>query len=261
MLFSSHPRTCVSGKLTPVIDLVVARIDRALEQLINLLLAHLLAEVCQDVLDLALADKPAAVFVEHLESADVLLDVEGLAEAAGAVEDLGEGVEVDWGALAGKTLAKLLIRRWMPWVWEERRTVSAYAALEVRDLSQSRVLSACAQQVAEGAAVNTPIAALVEELERFAVVGGGLVVVIHCVLVRFVVFVRMFISGRRERRGRERARCLASCGVTVVLCNAVKQQAAQKGLLCLALLTGNGSREQPTTTLGAPLTSRRPLCL
>jgi hypothetical protein len=37
-----------------------------------------------------------------LEAADVFLNVEGLAEAAGAVQDLGEGFEVDWWAvLAG----------------------------------------------------------------------------------------------------------------------------------------------------------------
>lgn len=86
---------CVAGQLTPVVNLVVGSIDCALEQLVDLLLAHLLAQIGQDVLDLALADKSAAVFVKHLEAANVLLNVEGLAEAAGAVEDLGEGVEVD----------------------------------------------------------------------------------------------------------------------------------------------------------------------
>jgi hypothetical protein len=73
-----------------------------------------------------------------------------------------------------------------------RRTVSAYTALEIRDLSECRVLSACAQQVAEGTAVDAPVAALVEELECFAVVGGGLMVVIHyvlCTVVAVVVFV------------------------------------------------------------------------
>ena len=84
------------SELTPVVNLIIARINRALEQLIDLLLAHLLAQVRQDVLDLALADEAAAVLVEHLEAADVLLDVEGLAEAAGAVQDLGERVEVDY---------------------------------------------------------------------------------------------------------------------------------------------------------------------
>jgi hypothetical protein len=81
--------------LTPVVDLVIARIDGALEQLIDLFLAHLLAQVRQNVLDLALADEPAPVLVEYLEAANVLLNVEGLAETTGAVEDLGEGVEVD----------------------------------------------------------------------------------------------------------------------------------------------------------------------
>ena len=87
-------------QLTPVVDFVVGSVDGALEQLVDLLLAHLLTQVGQDVFDLALADKPAAVLVEHLEAADVLFDIKGLAEAAGAVEDLGEGVEVDCAALA-----------------------------------------------------------------------------------------------------------------------------------------------------------------
>lgn len=81
---------------TPVIHLVIACIDRALEQLINLLLAHLLAQVCQNVLDLTLADKARPVLVEYLEAADVFFDVKGFAEAAGAVEDLGEGLKVDY---------------------------------------------------------------------------------------------------------------------------------------------------------------------
>ena len=81
--------------LTPVVHLVIACINRALEKLINLLLAHLLAQICQDVLDLALADETRPVLVEDLEAADVFFDVEGFAEAAGAVEDLGEGLEID----------------------------------------------------------------------------------------------------------------------------------------------------------------------
>jgi hypothetical protein len=84
----------------PVIHLIIARINRALKQLIHLFLAHLLAQIRQDVLDLALADEARAVLVKHLEPADVLLDVEGLAEPAGPVEDLAEGFEIDCGALA-----------------------------------------------------------------------------------------------------------------------------------------------------------------
>lgn len=79
----------------PIIHLVGSRVHRALEQLLDLLLAHLLAQIRQDVLDLALADEACPVFVEDLEAADVLLDVEGFAEAAGPVQDLAEGVEVD----------------------------------------------------------------------------------------------------------------------------------------------------------------------
>jgi hypothetical protein len=79
-----------------------------------------------------------------------------------------------------------------------RRTVGAHTALEVCDLSQCGVLSAGAQQVAQRAAVDAPVAALVEELEGFAVVGGGLVVVIHCVrLSAFAVLEKAFVARRR----------------------------------------------------------------
>jgi hypothetical protein len=90
----------MAWQLTPVVDLVVGSVDGALEQLVDLLLAHLLAQVGQDVLDLTLADESAAVLVKHLEAADVLFDIKGLAEAAGAVENLGEGVEVDCAAVS-----------------------------------------------------------------------------------------------------------------------------------------------------------------
>lgn len=60
------------------------------------------------------------------------------------------------------------------------RTVCAYAALKVGDLSECWVLAACAQEVAEGGAVDASISALVEELECLAVVCGGLGGVIHC---------------------------------------------------------------------------------
>ena len=64
--------------------------------------------------------------------------------------------------------------------WQER-TISANTTLQIRNLSERRVLAACAQQVAEGSAVNAAVASLVEELEGFAVVGRGLVLVIHVV--------------------------------------------------------------------------------
>jgi hypothetical protein len=59
-------------------------------------------------------------------------------------------------------------------------TVCAYAPLEVSDLRERGVLSAGAEQVAQCAAVYAPIATLVKELESFAVICGGLSVVIHC---------------------------------------------------------------------------------
>jgi hypothetical protein len=65
------------------------------------------------------------------------------------------------------------------------RTVVANTTLQVANLSKCRVLSTCAQKVAQCAAVDTAVAALVEELEGFAVVCGGLVAVIHCCSVLF----------------------------------------------------------------------------
>jgi hypothetical protein len=44
---------------------------------------------------LALSDEAAPVLVKDLEATNVLFDVKGFAEAAGAVKDLGEGLEVD----------------------------------------------------------------------------------------------------------------------------------------------------------------------
>jgi hypothetical protein len=82
---------------TSIIDLPIAAVHRALEQLLDLFLTHLLAQIRQNVLDLALADKTTPILVEDLEPPDVLFDVERLAETAGAVEYLGKGLEVDCG--------------------------------------------------------------------------------------------------------------------------------------------------------------------
>ena len=70
------------------------------------------------------------------------------------------------------------------------RTIRADAALEVCNLCQRGVLPAGAEEVAQGAAVDAAVAALVEELEGFAVVGRGLVAVIHSVRRAFKSLVR-----------------------------------------------------------------------
>jgi hypothetical protein len=97
------------------------------------------------------------------------------------------------------------------------RTVGAHTALEVCDLSQCGVLSAGAQQVAQRAAVDAPVAALVEELEGFAVVGGGLVVVIHCVRLSALPCALEGVCCEKES-----AECADGCRVTescrAVLC-------------------------------------------
>ena len=66
------------------------------------------------------------------------------------------------------------------------RTVCANAALQIPNLSERRVLSTCAQQIAKRTAVDTAVAALVKELECFAVVCRGLIAVIHCCSLLFL---------------------------------------------------------------------------
>ena len=80
--------------LTHVIQLSTACVH-SLQQLIHLVIAHLLAQVCEDVSELANANEACEVLVEDLETAAVLFRLAWVAEAARAVEDAGEGVEVN----------------------------------------------------------------------------------------------------------------------------------------------------------------------
>jgi hypothetical protein len=59
-----------------------------------------------------------------------------------------------------------------------RLTVSANALLKVADLGEGRVLTACAQEVAQGVDLDTAVTALVEESESLLVV--CCVGLIHC---------------------------------------------------------------------------------
>lgn len=77
-----------------VVDLAGACIN-SLEQLVDLLLGHFLAQVGQDVLQLADANEARHVLVEDLEAAAVLVGLAGVAEAAGTVEHALERLEVD----------------------------------------------------------------------------------------------------------------------------------------------------------------------
>lgn len=131
-----------------VVNLARAGIDR-LQQLVHLLLRHLLAQVGQDVLELTDADKASHVLVEDLEAAAVLVGLAWVAEAAGAIEDALECLEVE---------------------------VTANALLQIANLGHSRVLTACAQQIAEVVELDTAIAALIKQRECLLVVGRGLVV-------------------------------------------------------------------------------------
>lgn len=80
---------------TPVCDLAGAGVD-GLEELVHLIVTHLLAQIGENVAQLADTDKSGAILVKHLEAAAIFVDVAGVAEAAGAVQDLGEGLEIDY---------------------------------------------------------------------------------------------------------------------------------------------------------------------
>lgn len=84
--------TC--ARLTGVVDLSGAGVD-GLQQLVNLLVCHLLAQVREDVLELADSDKARHVLVEHLETAAVLVGLARVTETARPVQNALEGLEVD----------------------------------------------------------------------------------------------------------------------------------------------------------------------
>lgn len=81
--------------LTHIVQLPTARVH-CLQQLIYLFITHLFTQIREDVPELSHADEAREVLVEYLEAAAVLLWLAGVAEAAGAIEDFLERVEVDW---------------------------------------------------------------------------------------------------------------------------------------------------------------------
>ena len=100
-----------------------------------------------------------------METAAVLFRLAGVAEAAGAVEDALEVVEVDW-KVARSVMS--LLRAAISSLAKGRvfiLTVAAHLSLEVLDLCQSGVLTACSEEIAQVAECDTAVAALVEEGE------------------------------------------------------------------------------------------------
>ena len=95
------------------------------------------------------ANEAGEVFVEDLEAAAVLFGLTGVAEAAWAVEDACEGVEVDWVAISAR-----LDKLWLMSILRAscdvfgsmnlgRLTVSAHLSFQVSNLRQRRVLPTC----------------------------------------------------------------------------------------------------------------------
>jgi hypothetical protein len=164
----------LSPRLTHVVQLARAGVH-SLEQLIDLIIAHLLAEVCKDVAELAHADKSCELFVEYLEAAAVLFGLAGVAESTRAVEDALEVVKVDCRITESVFPHRVAYAH----ILQGILTVAAHLALKVLDLCESRVLAACSEKVAQVGECDTAVAALVEEGEGLLEVGALRLLVGH----------------------------------------------------------------------------------
>lgn len=174
---------------TGVVDLARAGVD-SLEQLIDFFIRHLLAEVGQDVLELADADEARHILVEDLEAAAVLLGLAGIAEATGAVQDALEALEVDYVEKSVNFKRSYLACCGCSWSRPSQCTRDAKlgcsislspaltfasdALLKVLDLGNGRVLAAGAEKITQGVGGAAAVAALVEQGESLLVVGGRL---------------------------------------------------------------------------------------
>ncbi|KAI6757561.1 hypothetical protein HG531_003386 [Fusarium graminearum] len=138
-----------------------------LEELVDLLVGHLLAQVCQDVLKLADADETRHILIKHLETAAVFLRLARVAETAGAVEDALECLEVD--CIGNVSSNSDLYRR-----SRSLLTFATNVLLEVLNLGKSRVLATGAQKITEAVNSDTAVSALVEQGKSLLVVGRSL---------------------------------------------------------------------------------------
>jgi len=77
-----------------VVDFSTAGVD-GLQQLIHFLVAHFLAQVCQDVPQLAHSYEPGHVFVKNLEAAAVFFWFAGVSETARSVEYFAKRVKIN----------------------------------------------------------------------------------------------------------------------------------------------------------------------
>ncbi len=135
--------------LTSIVDLAGAGVN-SLEQLVDLLIRHLLAEIRQDILDLADADKSSHVLVEDLESAAIFLRLARVAEAAGAVQDALERLKVNCAKRLALSQCRQIKGGCSSGTAASGKvlTVATHALLQVLNLSQSGILAAGSQEVA-----------------------------------------------------------------------------------------------------------------
>jgi hypothetical protein len=90
------PRSVIKGanRHTSIINLPTPRIHR-LQQLIHLIITHLLPQIRQDIPQLPNPNKARHILIKDLEAATVFFRFARVTEAARAVEDLREGLEIN----------------------------------------------------------------------------------------------------------------------------------------------------------------------
>lgn len=82
-------------KSTSIVYFSAVRID-GFEQLVNLVVTHFLAEVGQNISQLADAYETRHVFIKHLEPSAVFFRLARIAETARSIENFGERVEINY---------------------------------------------------------------------------------------------------------------------------------------------------------------------
>jgi len=82
-----------------IVDLTTAGVN-GLQELIDFFVAHLLAQIGQNVPQLAYANETSHVFIENLKATTVFFGFPGVSETARSIEDFAERIEVNWGLVS-----------------------------------------------------------------------------------------------------------------------------------------------------------------
>jgi hypothetical protein len=157
-------------------------------------------ETKHTVAQLSDTNKASHILIENLESTTIFFRFTGLTETTRTVKDLQEGFEVDCSRIMLARIHQTLhptqpAQPELDSAGQKKRrasstmdqcknarnshTITTNRLLQIANLSQSWVLPASAQQIAEEVTSDTAGATAIEERERFLVVGRGLVFVSH----------------------------------------------------------------------------------